>query len=715
MTRLRSIIFTILIGITALLFFLVLFDSSLQVPAFIQVFGRMHPMILHFPIVLIFFSVITYFFLEPKKIISKELSDTLILLTAFFTVLTSLFGLFLSQETGYEGDTLVRHKWFGIVLSALTLCWYLFRDKLNANSLLPKLKWILSPLLVIIVVIVAHLGANITHGEDFVFAPLQSDKQKPEVSFDQALVFADVIQPILDAKCVTCHNTKKSKGELIMETMEDLLKGGKSGALWDSANPTASLLLKRIHLPETDKKHMPPPGKPSLTDEEMVLLGAWINSGASFTQKLSALPETDTLRLLAASKFDKSSIKTYTFQPADAATIAKLNNSNRVITAIALQSPALLVHFYNAPFYNQAALKELEPVGKQIVELVLNKMPVTDEDLKVIAGFTNLERLHLNFTNVTTSGIDALQGLKKLEMLSLTGTKTDAGLVNAVAPLKSLKNLVAWNTGLEKDQVAALKKSNPGLLVELGYKNDTLVMQLPSPVILNEETTIIEPQLLKMKHYINGAVIRYTTDGTEPDSLKSKVYDGREMITGTMAIKAKAFKPGWHSSALVSQYFYKSTYRPDSVVLTLPSDPKYGSTGPKALFDLIKGENNFAGGQWLGYQNNDMEALAFFNKPVTIKELAVSTLSSVSSYIFPPLRIEVWGGTNPKDLKLIGTIAPKQPAAYEAPQVVPFYLSFEPKTVQCIKLKAVPVSKLPKWHSGKGEKGWAFIDEVFIN
>jgi len=27
----------------------------------------------------------------------------------------------------------------------------------------------------------------------------------------------------------------------------------------------------------------------------------------------------------------------------------------------------------------------------------------------------------------------------------------------------------------------------------------------------------------------------------------------------------------------------------------------------------------------------------------------------------------------------------------------------------------VPVGKLPAWHPGKGDKGWAFVDEIFLN
>jgi hypothetical protein len=32
-----------------------------------------------------------------------------------------------------------------------------------------------------------------------------------------------------------------------------------------------------------------------------------------------------------------------------------------------------------------------------------------------------------------------------------------------------------------------------------------------------------------------------------------------------------------------------------------------------------------------------------------------------------------------------------------------------------IRLQATPVKSLPAWHPGKGQKGWIFIDEVFVN
>src|SRR5690606_34738219 len=101
----------------------------------------------------------------------------------------------------------------------------------------------------VIVVITGHLGANITHGDNFVLAPITKEASTPNVLFEDAFVYANMVRPILKTKCMSCHNESKAKGELVMETTEALLKGGKNGVLWDSTKPDLGLMLNRIHLP----------------------------------------------------------------------------------------------------------------------------------------------------------------------------------------------------------------------------------------------------------------------------------------------------------------------------------------------------------------------------------------------------------------------------------------------------------------------------------
>ena len=111
---------------------------------------------------------------------------------------------------------------------------------------------------------------------------------------------ANMVQPILVAKCIRCHSSQKAKGGLVMETKELLLKGGKDGKLWDSTQNDFGLMMQRIHLPPQSRKHMPPQGKPQLTDEETAILYRWIKSGANFTVKVRHYPERDSFTIIGS-------------------------------------------------------------------------------------------------------------------------------------------------------------------------------------------------------------------------------------------------------------------------------------------------------------------------------------------------------------------------------------------------------------------------------
>jgi hypothetical protein len=95
----------------------------------------------------------------------------------------------------------------------------------------------------VIIVVTGHQGSNITHGENFLLAPVLHDDIKRVAKFEDAMVYADVVHPILQVKCMSCHNSAKAKGQLVMETPELLLKGGRHGVLWDSTDSQAGLLL----------------------------------------------------------------------------------------------------------------------------------------------------------------------------------------------------------------------------------------------------------------------------------------------------------------------------------------------------------------------------------------------------------------------------------------------------------------------------------------
>jgi uncharacterized membrane protein len=716
MHRTRNIIFNICFAINCLLVFFLVFENRLAIPSWLQVIGRMHTMLLHFPITLL----VLYFFwslIIDKKNNTNDLIKNLgrwfLLLSCLTASFTALIGLFLSKEIGYETEALQWHKWSGIMVSFITVIWYAYQDKIN------NIRWLNASFAVIglvVIIMAGHQGAEISHGQNYLLAPIIPKNKPQKVLIENALVYANMVQPILQAKCYNCHNTKKARGQLVMTTEELLKKGGKNGKPWDSTAADYGLLLSRVHLPLEAKKHMPPMGKPQLTEQEIRILYLWVKNGASFKTRVIDLDNTDSLHLIASSLFNSIETDDYDFAAADDKKIKNLNTNYRVIAPLSIESPALGVNFFSAQSWQPDQLREILTVKEQVVSINLNKMPVTDEEVKIIGQFRNLRKLNLSFTNITGSTLSQLNTLKELRQLSLSGTAVKKEDILKLLPLEKLSHLFIWNTSLTETDISELKNTMKWIDFEKGFKGDTSMLKLTPPILLNEEQIIDTPVTLKLKHYIKGVSIRYTLDGTEPDSTGSAEYNNNIFLSANVTVKAKAFKKGWISSEVMENYFYSSKNKADSVINLLPADEQYKGDGPKTLNDLVKGEtSNFKSGKWLGFRKNKMESLFLFVSPTSVKSVTLSTLVDIGGYIMPPVRVEVWGGVDAGKLKLLGHVTPQQPTMVQPAFLKPFELNFKPVTVKYVKIVAMPVSKLPAWHPGKGDKGWVFVDEVFIN
>jgi uncharacterized membrane protein len=172
MQRWKSIIYNISFALNCLLLFLLLFEPKLLVPSWLQVAGRMHPLILHFPIVLMILAIVWELFMRPvndEEKTEKNVGDLLLLAASFTAVFTSLMGLFLSKEAGYTPDNILIHKWSGVTVSILTLAWYNFRELIVGFDFRPLRFTVISA---VAIIVTGHEGANITHGENFLLAPM---------------------------------------------------------------------------------------------------------------------------------------------------------------------------------------------------------------------------------------------------------------------------------------------------------------------------------------------------------------------------------------------------------------------------------------------------------------------------------------------------------------------------------------------------------------
>src|SRR5205823_6627514 len=100
------------------------------------------------------------------------------------------------------------------------------------------------------------------------------------ISRDMAAGHGDVdffrdVQPILEARCASCHRGAKAQGALRLESLQLAQKGGESyGPAIVPGNPEASALLARAGSTDPDER-MPPKGEP-LSADQVSLLKRWI-------------------------------------------------------------------------------------------------------------------------------------------------------------------------------------------------------------------------------------------------------------------------------------------------------------------------------------------------------------------------------------------------------------------------------------------------------
>ncbi|TAD86996.1 MAG: hypothetical protein EAY75_06730 [Bacteroidetes bacterium] len=692
-----------------------IFYRQLSLPVVLQSGGRLHPLLLHFPATLWVLLAVWLLFLKnitdvpTHRGIALRMLDVL----AVATPVTAITGLWLGSEAGYE-EGVNNHRIAGVALSWFSLLVYA-----TAHLWMAKRKWLWAVCAGSLagVTITGHGGASLTHGADFVWEPLLQKKAEGLPALNEALVFAHGIQPVLDSKCVSCHNEAKTKGGLLMSTVAGLLKGGEHGALWDSTNPSLSLILQRLHLPLQNKEHMPPKGKVQPSEEDIRLISEWVEAGSSFTQRFSDLPDTSWLRQWAVAKFQPqaSNLASVKYPAVDAGTVAKLNNPNRLVQPLAVGVSGLSVRFFNRHSFKSSSLNELEPVYASVAELNLTEMPITADDVQTIARMSNLQVLHLNQTGLAGAALKPLGGLKHLSRLSLNGVALKPAQLEWIKETPLLTAISVGNTGLAEVELAALAKKYPKLQWQVGRNMDTVLLTLNKPIIDHKLFILQQPLTLNLRHVIKDADIRYTLDGSEPDSINSPKYGGKVVINKSLTVKARAFKAGWKGSEIAEVSFYKRQYIPSKAELLLAANPNYAGRGGLSLIDSLQSEKNFKSGRWLAFRETGMDANLYFENEVLVSSVTFGSIVEVASYIMPPKKLEVWGSADGKSFKLLGTTIPTQPTQTEPGKLTAFQVNFKETPVRVLKLKAQTVNPLPAWHPGKGDKGWFFVDEVFVN
>jgi uncharacterized membrane protein/mono/diheme cytochrome c family protein len=451
--------------------------------------GRFHPLIVHFPIGLLLLAGLLEGVALFRPFRGRSAAAFVLFLGALSAVAAVVAGLLHSLEGGYDEALVSSHKWLGIAVAvgAVSAAGLKIRglrkpsralDRAYAGALLATGGAVL---------VVAHLGASLTHGSGYLTYYLPSTLKrvvgvaearaaKPQIAdIDSALVYQDLVAPIFKARCTACHNANKEKGGLRLDVPEELRKGGTSGPVVVAGSPEESELLRRVTLPLGHEDAMPPDGAKPLDIGETELIRWWIAHGAAFEKKVGDIEEVPasvaTLfsRIAPPRTEKKTGIYALEVAPADAQALAALNKAGYGIGALAHDVSLLQVTTLNIQqTFGDEELKRLLPVAGQITWLDLSGTRVGDLGLAALAEMPHLTRLSLAKTAIGDEGLRHLSGLKNLEYLNLYGTNVnDAGLKH-LAGLDRLKALYLWQTGVTEAGAEQLKQTQPNLEIVLG-------------------------------------------------------------------------------------------------------------------------------------------------------------------------------------------------------------------------------------------------------
>jgi hypothetical protein len=714
MNTINRIVFNVVFCIQILLVFLMFVEDQVELPTWLQVAGRLHPLILHLPIgFIIFLAVIAAFQKQFPADSGRQVFHIGLLVTSLSASLAALFGFFLSLQDDYGSEALMRHKISGTALSWFCyalLLWHYNRGKW-------KLFYGLGALTLVTVIIAGHTGAVLTHGQNFVLAPISTP---PELTVDNASVYEFAVQPILEKKCFSCHNETKAKGGLIMTDVAKFKEGGKNGKAWVEGKPEESRMIKAFFLPLSHDEHMPPDGKPQLTAVEISTIEAWIKSGADFEKKLNQFADGDSLKFIvasfAASKAEAPIVaEQYTFEPASSEMIDKLNTPFRSVSPLYQNSPALQADFFLKDNFQTKALEELKSVAAQLVVLNLSKMPVTDSDLEIISAFRNLEILNLNFTKVQGAGLSRLAQLENLQSISLAGTQVKTPDLEAILKLPKLRELYIWNSQVREEEREVLAKKYPEVEIIGNLFSDSKVLKLGKPRFENEGV-IRRGELVMLKHSMPGVTIRISKDSSDPDSLNSEAYKEPFAMEKSRELKARACKDGLFCSDVLTVTCFVEGIRPSDVQLLNKADYRYLGKGASGLVDLQKGVADiFKEPSWLGYRDQPFSAVFSFDASQPVKEIVISYGKNIGGFILPPEEVEVWASGDKNAFTLIKKIKTKIPVGYTPNSVEGLSIPLDAGiSFQYYKVVAKPVARLPEWHDKKGEKAWFFVDEIFF-
>jgi uncharacterized membrane protein len=474
--------------------------------------GRLHPIMVHLPLGLVFAAVVV----ELARLVQRRPS-----LSAFTPIALGLaaLGAVVASGTGWffsegEADTssLFWHRWLGIACAVvlIAVAWMAIRaarHTVNAAQITPIVRGVLLAA-GLLVGWVGHLGGDMVWGENYVLQPILKawNGGAPSASgangddatgsgaaaanvigsgdsdADKLAFYTSNVLPILQDRCYECHGNGKHKGGLSMDVRSSLVSRDSSG-IWivQPGDPAHSLMIERCLLPAEDDEAMPPQGD-RLKATELEFLRTWIAAGAvmpagggsieangSSGVRGAPVQESTADRRGPINAPKSRSAGLPALSDAQIAEATALRGKGINAVPVSVGASTLSVSIPGGKGVGDADISALIPIAAQIEELSFARASVSDAGMMQMPSMPFVRSVRVDNTALTDIGITVLLSRTlEVETVNLVSSGATDGVFTVLAKLPRLQRVYVFDTQVTAQGIDRFRATHPGVEIVVG-------------------------------------------------------------------------------------------------------------------------------------------------------------------------------------------------------------------------------------------------------
>jgi len=210
-----------------------------------------------------------------------------------------------------------------------------------------------------------------------------------------------------------------------------------------------------------------------------------------------------------------------------------------------------------------------------------------------------------------------------------------------------------------------------------------------------------------MSNELDRYEIRYTLDGSEPGE-NAAVYSGPFTVTEKSDIRAATFRDGQLFGKVSSKEFNLHLATGKKTEYTTRWNDRYPGSGKGTLVNGLTGSPNYRDGQWLGFQEDDIEVMIDLGAEEEVSSIRTHFNHKPNSWVYAPEYVSFQvssDGENFKEVARIGDIPDKLTG------INIYQKEFDSVEARYIKVFAKNIEHRPH---NVNQKAWVFIDEIVV-